>query len=112
MSPGDFEFVARHIVVKHPEYWCEIDEYRRGDDQLLLGHIRFIKVSPSAFKRLLKEWRLLRQCVTAPIFAVCGEGSPEVWERFVAHLGFQPFGMEVECNNGALRQLYISTVKR
>lgn len=105
---GSFEFVTRHLVVDHEEYWFEIDEYRRGAEQFLLAHIFFEKFSPSILKRVFNEWKAFRTCVKAPLYAVCDDGDAAKWERFVSRLGFRPMGIEVDCNNGERRPLFIS----
>lgn len=99
-----FSFVTRHRLLSYPEYWFELDEYRRGADQFLLAHLRFAKFSPSIFKRVLAEWRTFRACTYAPIFAI-GEVDDAKWKRFITHLGFEP-AMEVVCVNGQQRRMY------
>jgi hypothetical protein len=107
LSPTDFEFVTRHVVLDYPEYWFEIDEYRRPDGaQFLLAHLRVEKFTSSILRRIDHEWRTFRACVSAPLFAVAEEDDAK-WERFVARLGFKPF-QEVICNNGVPRRLFIS----
>jgi hypothetical protein len=104
----EFEFVGTHRVITTDDYWCDIDEYRRGQEVFLLGHIRFNNFTPSALKRLLAQWRVFRQCVTAPVFAL-GEVDDEKWARFVSLLGFR-FLRKVNCINGASRRLFIHIV--
>jgi hypothetical protein len=107
-----FEFHSCHEVLWHPEYEFDIDEYRRGDEQFLLAHIYFRKFSPSILKRVLREWHIFRQCVTSPLYVHSGSagGDQDKWERFVSLLGFRPTGINIICNNGATRQLFIHTV--
>lgn len=102
----DFEFIKRHHVLSTPNYWFEIDEYKRGDDQFLLAHIRFAKFSPSIYREILRNWKIFRQCVTAPLFAVSELDDPK-WEKFVTRLGFQPVN-EVVCENGERRRLFLN----
>jgi hypothetical protein len=107
----DFEFVTRHRVFTDPDerYIFEIDEYRRGADQLLQAHFRFFKFSPSALKSALKHWRLFRSVVTAPL--VCwGEDDGDTWKHFVSLFGFKPLHQSILCNNGARRELYTNIV--
>lgn len=108
-SPN-FEYVAFHEVVEHDEYWFDIDEYRLDGKQFLLTHIAFEKFSPKIYKQVLHEWECFRKCVKAPLYAMCDDGDPDKWERFVSRLGFKPTGINIICNNGAKRQLFISTV--
>jgi hypothetical protein len=104
----DFSYICTHHVQRTEDYWCCIDEYRRGQDVFLLGHIRFYRFSPSALKSLLANWRVFRQCVTAPIFAL-GEVDDEKWARFVSLLGFR-FLRRVDCINGESRRLFLHLV--
>src|SRR5262245_47309448 len=87
--------------------------FARAEGSLRIGQslrIFFVKFSPSLYKRRLHAWRLFGQCMPATICAVCKDGDPRTWEHFVSRLGFVPMGMEVTCNNGAQRQLFISVV--
>lgn len=111
LSHSDFKFVERHVILDYDEYWFEVDEYRQGDKQFLLAHIFFERFSPSIYKRVLREWRAFRQCVPAPLYAISNhDGDEKTWVHFVSSLGFKPTGLKVLCNNGAERQLFISTV--
>lgn len=103
-----FKFVQRHDVLTRPEYWLEIDEYRRGDDQFLLAHFRFAKWSPSIFKRALAEWQLFRQHVKAPLFCI-GEKDDDTFLHFVTRVGYRLL-RNVICENGIERRLFIHTV--
>jgi hypothetical protein len=104
----DFDFVSRHSILKNPEYWFEIDEYVRGQDQLLLAHLRIAKWTPSVLKRIDRDWRVFRECVTAPLFAHA-EIDDRKWERFVSRLGFR-FLCNVVGTNGETRRMFISRI--
>lgn len=105
---SDFVFVQRHPVLLNDDFLCELDEYRRpGGEQFLLGHIRFLRFSPSTLKQLLRAWAAFRKSVTSPIFA-CPEVDDARWHKFVSLLGFKPL-QRVTCTNGENRPLYIST---
>jgi hypothetical protein len=107
---GDFEFITRHSILDYPEYWFELDEYRRPNgEQFLLVHLRVAKLSPSVLKRIDHEWSVFRTLVTAPLFAIA-ETQDKKWERFVARLGFKPH-CDVICNNGVPRRMFISLPK-
>ena len=109
VSHNDFTFVQRYPARTTEDYLFEIDEYRRASgEQFLLAHIRVHHWSASVCKRILKEWRVLRQCVTAPLFA-CPELDDERWRKFVSMLGFKPL-QQVICNNGATRPLFIHSI--
>jgi hypothetical protein len=99
-----------HRVRDTADYWCEIEEHRRGEDQFLLCHIRFNKCTPSVMKQFLREWECFRRCVPAPLFATA-EVEDEKWVRFVTRLGFKPL-REVVCRNGARRTLYLNQKDR
>lgn len=106
----DFEFVTRHMVRDTPAYQCELDVYERASgDTFLLAHIVMLRWTPSAFKQLMREWKLFRQCVRAPIFA-CPKEHDARWVKFVTALGFE-YLTETICNNGAQRPLYIHVIK-
>lgn len=106
---NDFVFVQRHHALLTDDYWFELDEYKRASgDQFLLAHIRVLNWSPSICKRIIKEWRLFRSIVTAPLFA-CPEVDDERWVKFVSLLGFKPL-QQVICENGASRPLFIHTM--
>lgn len=110
MSPAGFKFVARHPALITDDYWFELDEYTREDGtQMLLAHIRVHNWTASVFKRIFQEWKVFRQCVTAPLFAV-PEEADEKWHKFVTALGFKPLLDGVPCENGDIRPVYIHTV--
>lgn len=106
----DFALHDTHIILDYDEYWLEIEEYRRDKDQFLIAHICFEKFSPSILKRFIKEWTLFRTCVTAPLYALRDDGDEAKWLHFVSKFGFKPTGINVLCNSGDIRQLFISTV--
>jgi hypothetical protein len=103
-----FEYVFTHRALTTDDYWFDLDEYRRGQETLLAAHIRFDRFTPSVLKNVLKQWRVFRQCVTAPLIAI-GEVDDEKWERFVTLLGFR-FLKQVICINGKQRRLFIHTI--
>jgi hypothetical protein len=104
-TASDFVHVATHIVLDYPEYRFEIDEHRRGEDQMLMAHLCVNEWSREVLKKLLREWLAFRKCVTAPLFA-CAEVDDKKWEHFVSLLGFK-FHSDIICNNGAPRRLFM-----
>jgi hypothetical protein len=84
----DFTRTARHIVNADTDYFSCLDEWRRGDDQMLLLHCYFLKVTPRVFRRVLDEWRVLRRVTDAPIYCV-GDEDDGKYLRFVERFGFQ-----------------------
>jgi hypothetical protein len=106
----DFVFVSRTRVLDYDDYVFDIDEYRRGDEQRLTAHIAFENFNKQILKRVLHEWKIFRQCVTAPLFAYCGGYDTDKWVAFVSLLGFRPTDDFMTCNNGERRQIFIHTV--
>ena len=102
------EFVQRHNVHRTDDYWFELDEYRDGERTMLLAHIQFFHWTPAAFKRALRDWRLFRKHVTAPLFA-CPKEADEKWRKFVTLTGFRPL-QDILCEDGETRPLYIHTI--
>jgi hypothetical protein len=106
---NDFVFVQRHPALITDDFWFELDEYRKATGELLLlAHIRVHRWAPSVCKRIRAQWRVLRQFVTAPIFA-CPEVDDARWHKFVSMLGFK-FQQYIVGNDGTDRPLYIHTI--
>lgn len=110
MSPeaSEFSFVATHTVQDNDAYCLTLNEYRRGDDQFIMTHFSVKHFSLSTLKRMKREWSVLRECVSAPLYAVCNDGDEDKWVHFVSAFGFKPTGKNISCNNGATRRLFIS----
>lgn len=104
---GDFEHIARHLILDYPEYTCELDEYRSGEHKIFVAHIVFTKFTPTVFKRFLREWRTFRTVVKMPIFAHNGDGEMETWKHFVTSIGFVDTGDTLTFANGTVRPLFI-----
>lgn len=108
-------FHAKHLVCDHEDFRAVIEEYRKepqatpADDaqQMLFLHLTFHRFSKSALARLLKEWRVLRSCVTAPLFAYAQDDDSK-WERFVTLLGFKPLHFNLPFEDGTHRRLFVS----
>lgn len=107
---SEFVFHSRTRVLDYDEYVFDVDEYRRGDEKRLTAHIAFEQFNKSILKRVLREWKLFRTIVTAPLFAYCGGYDTEKWTAFVSLLGFKPTGSFINCNNGERRELFLHTV--
>jgi hypothetical protein len=97
-------------VIEKPEYHFVIEEWKKGEHQMLFLHLTVHKWSLSVFKEILRNWKLFRQCVQCPVFAIGGTDDTEKWERFVSTLGFLPL-QNVICENGAERRLFIHSNK-
>lgn len=93
-------------IIDCPDYYFSLEEFRRGEDQMVFVHVNVYRWTASVFKEILRNWRLFRQHVVCPLFAVAGEDSSEKWERFVSRLGFK-FHSNVVCENGAERRLFV-----
>lgn len=104
------EFVKKHIVSDNEFFTFKIEEFRDGPAQFLLVHMQFKQHTPTALKVAKREWNLLRTIVTAPLYAVRNDGDEEKWKHFVSLFGFAPTNIRVPCNNGEIRELFISTV--
>lgn len=107
------QLVAQHTAHETDDFAFELDEYRDAQGhQMLLAHLKFTNWSPGALKRCIRDWRIFRQHITAPLF-----GSPmdhegpalDRWCRFVELMGWRPF-TTVLCHDGIERPLYIHTV--
>jgi hypothetical protein len=94
-------------VINKDEYRFTVEEFKRGEDQMVFLHIDILKWTPSVFKELLRNWKFFREHVTCPLFAYAG-ADQETWEHFVTRLGFR-FFQDVVCENGALRRLFVHT---
>lgn len=106
----EFKFITLHKVVDNDNYCFEIEEFKRDDQQFLLAHIFFRKFSLKVLKHGLQTWRMFRRCVTAPIYAVRSDVEEHKWREFITLFGFVPTDIHLPCNNGNIRQLFISTV--
>lgn len=105
-----FEFVVRHQATDAGDWYFEIDEYRRpSGEQFLLAHIAFRKFSLTALKEVDRHYRVFRQYVNAPLWAVCNDGDLNKWKRFISRYDFKPTGIWVTCNNGETRELFLSS---
>lgn len=100
-------------LIDKDEYYFAIDEYRMDSAVLVFVHLTVHEWTLSVFKEILRNWKLFRECVTCPVFAVGGVEDTDVekWERFVTLLGFQ-FHMNIVCENGFERRLFIHTNKK
>lgn len=111
MSPGGFNHVAYHTVVKNDDVVCELEELRRPCDgaSMLLLHARLARWSPRILKDCLKHWKLFRTVVTQDIFA-SPQTLDDTWRHFVTLFGFEPLVEDALCNDGEFRPIYIHRV--
>ena len=105
LSCDDWQKVGSHVVISKPEYEFEIDEFRRGDDQMVFVHMWVLDWSKSVLRDMLAAWKIFRQCVTCPLYAVA-EIDDDKWTGYVSLFGFKPL-TEVVLNNGEHRRLFI-----
>jgi hypothetical protein len=102
-----WEHIAVHTPISCPEFRWDLDEYRGPNgEQMLFAHIAVHKISPGLLKRMKNVYRIFREHVSAPLFAVGQEDDPK-WEAFIAHFGFK-YLTDVVCNNGAHRRMFMS----
>lgn len=104
-----FEFVRRHNVRRTDDYWFEIDEYESASgEQFLLVHLRFFNWSVAVLKQVIREFRLFRKHVHAPLFA-CPPAIDAKWFKFVSKMGYR-FQQNIICDDGETRPLFIHTI--
>jgi hypothetical protein len=112
MKPPNWQHVATHILVNCPEYRWELEEHRDPDDnQMMFAHITVHKLAPGLLKRMKETYRLFRQHVSCPLYAVAGSLDDAKWARFISHFDFQ-FLNNVVCENGEKRRLFVSFKKQ
>lgn len=87
-------------------YFFALEEFRRGEDQMVFLHLVVHEWKPSVFKEILRNWKLFRKHVTCPLYVVAGVEDVEKWEAFVSLLGFKPF-IDVVLENGRPRRLFV-----
>jgi hypothetical protein len=96
-----------YLIQDTPEYLAKmIVENFRGTEVPFL-HLDFKKWSPTAFKSLLKAWRLFRETVRGTFFAIPNHDEIAKWEKFVKRLGFEEF-RPITCPDGKARPCYWS----
>jgi len=98
-------------IIDKDAYYFAIEEFRRGEDQMVFVHLTVHDWSLRTFKEILRNWKLFRSHVSCPLFAVGGVQDAAKWERFVSRLGFK-FHSNVVCENGAERRLFIHTKEK
>lgn len=101
----DWKSIDEHTVVDCPEYYCGLEEFRRGQDQMMFIHFTVHQWSKATLKKAKREFDLLRQCVTCPLYG-CGEVDDKKWESFVKLFGFQ-FLTDAICTDGKKRRVFI-----
>src|SRR6187455_3003038 len=108
---SDWKHIEEYTVVDCPEYYCGLEEFRRGDDQMMFIHMTVHQWSKAALTKAKREFKLLRQCVTCPIYS-CGpmypndEADVKKWESFVKLFGFK-FLTNAMCTDGKQRRVFI-----
>lgn len=103
--PDDWHSVREDIVLDHPEYQLSLEEYRRGEDQMVFIHLYVWKDwSAKLLKRFMHEWKILRKHVTCPLYA-CADIDDDKWSKFVQLFGFKPLS-EAICTDGKTRRIY------
>lgn len=104
------KLVAHHVAHDNDDCTFELDEYRNEQGhQMLLAHLKVHRWSKNALKRIIRDWTVFRQHITAPLFAT-PMVDDERWRKFVTRTGWRPTGQMVLCQDGIERPLYIHTV--
>lgn len=88
-----------------PEYVFEVQEFKRGTDQMVFIHLHIHKWTLSVLKRICREFAVFRKCVDVPLYAIA-EWDDEKWAHFVSLFGFK-FLNDVNCTDGKRRRLFI-----
>ena len=94
------------ILIDKAEYHFAVEEFQRAGDRMVFLHLTIHQWTPAVYKEILRNWKLFRECVTCPLYAVGGAKDPATWERFVSRLGFK-FLSNAVCENNAERRLFI-----
>lgn len=97
-------------IIDCPDYYWSLEEFRRGEDQMVFVHLTVRKWTPRVWRNLQHVWSLFRKCVVCPLWAVSEDGTPK-FEHFVSRLGFE-FHSNVVCENGAERRLFVHLIDR
>lgn len=100
------------IPIDDDDYQLRLTEERDGDQEagaspprsMVFIHLKVKRWTASVLKRLLRDFRILRQHIHCPLFAYADEDD-EKWEHFVTHFGFEPL-TTVSLNNGEVRRLF------
>ena len=102
------DWVPQEEVTVHDTntYYFALEEFRRGEDQMVFLHLTIHEWKPSVFKEILRNWKLFRKHVTCPLYVTAGIAAVEKWEAFVSLLGFKPF-IDVVLENGTPRRLFV-----
>lgn len=103
-----FEFKQRISVVKNEDYHFEVDEFRRGDDQLLLVHCRVFRWKPSVLKRMLLDWRFIRANVITQTVYCTGMNDDDKFRRWCRLFDFKLYLDAVPTDCGEPRSLYVN----
>lgn len=96
---------ATWIVLDRPEYVFTLDEFKKGDKQMLFVHLKVYKHTKEVLTQLLAEWRLFRKCVTCPVYCH-GINDDEKFHRFVSLFGWKQL-CKAKCPDGKERRIYI-----
>jgi hypothetical protein len=99
---------AEVVIHDKPEYFFSSEVFRRGEDQMVFVHVTVRQWKPSVFKELLRNWKLFRDPMTCPVYAVAGVEDVDVakWEAFASLFGFKP-SIDIVTENGQHRRLFI-----
>src|SRR6187455_1070457 len=94
----DWKDCGETTAVERPEYYCGLQEFRRGDDQMVFIHLTVRKWSKKTLKLALHDFALLRQFVTCPLYCA-GEVDDKKFANWVRLFGFK-FLTQAICTDG------------
>lgn len=97
--------LGRHTAVDCPEYLLELEECRKGEDQMMFLHLTVRKPwSREMLTRLLHTWAVLRKHVTCPIYAH-GDNDDDKFEKFTRLFGLTHL-VTLPTTNGATKRIF------
>lgn len=96
------------ILIDKPEYFFVIEEQRSPEGQSMLFMHLTVNAdwTPSLAKEVMRNWKMFRQCVTCPVFAVSADNDIPKWKKFIEWLGFK-FHIEGICEDGQQRLCFV-----
>jgi hypothetical protein len=101
----DWIRIGETIAIDNNEYELALEEFRRGDDQMVFIHLWVKKDwSLALLKRFKYEFGVLRQHIKCPLYAM-SEADDDKWSKFVTLFGFKPLS-EALCTDGVSRRIY------
>jgi hypothetical protein len=98
-------YCGSHTVYDKPEYFFDLEEWRCGDRQMVFVHLLFHKWSPRVLRQALEDWRVFREHVACPLYAM-GQDDDDKWAKFVSLFGFKFLADGLACTDGRSRRIF------